>query len=87
MLPPAAFNAVKLVDRRLWYALHSLGFPLEAHGRTHHPNPCVEAAGSRDHWAVECASGGPVSRPAVERAAVALTRFHALSATASSAAP
>ena len=68
VLPPAAFNAVKLADRPLWLALHSLGFPSEAHGRTQHPNPAVEAIGARDHWAVECSAGRPVGIPSVERA-------------------
>ena len=77
VLPPAAFNAIKLVDRSLWFALQSLGFPSEAHGRTQHPNPAVEAIGSRDHWAIECAVGRPVGTPSVERAAAALCAFHA----------
>ena len=77
VLPPAAFNAVKLVDRPLWFALQSLGFPSEAHGRTQHPNPAVEAIGARDHWAVECTVGRPVGSPSVERAAAALQAFHA----------
>ena len=77
VLPPAAFNAVKLADRSLWFALHSLGFPSEAHGRTQHPNPAVEAIGVRDHWAVECSAGRPVGTPSVERAAAALLAFHA----------
>ena len=29
VLAPAQFNFVKLIDRRLWFALHSLGFPAE----------------------------------------------------------
>jgi intracellular multiplication protein IcmP len=68
VLPPAAFNGLKLVDRPLWYALHSLGFPSEGHGRTHHPNPCIEAIGARDHWAMETLLGRPVATPAVARA-------------------
>lgn len=76
VLPPSAFNAVKLVDRRFWYALHSLGFPSEAHGRTHHPNPTVEAIGARDHWAVECIAGRPLFGPSIDRAATALVTFH-----------
>lgn len=79
VLPPAAFNAVKLVDRQLWYALHSLGFPSEAHGRTQHPNSAVEAIGARDHWAVECSAGRAVGTPSVERAVAALLAFHAQS--------
>jgi intracellular multiplication protein IcmP len=67
-LPPAAFNGLKLVDRRLWYALHSLGFPSEGQGRTYHPNPCIEAIGARDHWAMELALGKPVAAPSLARA-------------------
>ena len=68
VLPPAAFNGLKLVDRRLWYALHSLGFPSEGQGRTYHPNPCIEAIGARDHWAMELALGKPVTAPSLARA-------------------
>ena len=68
VLPPAAFNGVKLLDRRLWYALHSLGFPSEGQGRTYHPNPCIEAIGARDHWAMEIALGKPVTAPSLARA-------------------
>ena len=68
VLPPAAFNGLKLVDRRLWYALHSLGFPSEGQGRTYHPNPCIEAIGARDHWAMELALGTPVAAPSLARA-------------------
>ena len=72
VLPPAAFNGVKLVDRPLWYALHSLGFPAEGRGRSYHPNPCVEAIGARDHWAVETELGTPVREPSVDRALAAI---------------
>jgi len=68
VLAPAQFNSLKLVDRRLWYALHSLGFPAEGLGQHPHPNPLVEAIGARDHWAAECLAGGPLLLPAVERA-------------------
>ena len=76
VLPPATFNCVKLVDRSFWYALHSLGFPSEAHGRTQHPNPNVEAIGARDHWAVECSVARPVPTPSIERAVAALVALH-----------
>ena len=76
VLPPAAFNCIKLVDRRFWYALHSLGFPSEAHGRTHHPNPNSEAIGARDHWAFECSVGRPIMKPAIDRAVAALVVCH-----------
>ena len=72
VLPPAAFNGLKLVDRRLWYALHSLGFPSEGQGRTYHPNPRVEAIGARDHWAVEVELGRKVPTPSLDRAVAAL---------------
>jgi len=72
VLAPAQFNSLKLVDRRLWYALHSLGFPAEGLGQHPHPNPLVEAIGARDHWAAECLIGGPLLLPAVERAALSV---------------
>jgi intracellular multiplication protein IcmP len=72
VLAPAAFNGLKLVDRRLWYALHSLGFPNDGHGRTYHPNPCAEAIGARDHWAVEVELGRKMPTPAVDRAIAAM---------------
>jgi len=69
VLAPAQFNSFKLVDRRLWYALHSLGFPAEGLGQHPHPNPLVEAIGARDHWAAECLAGEPLVLPSVARAA------------------
>jgi intracellular multiplication protein IcmP len=68
VLAPAQFVWLKLVDRRLWYALHSLGFETEGFGRYLHPNPRIEAAGARDHWAAERLSGRPLHRPEIERA-------------------
>jgi intracellular multiplication protein IcmP len=68
VLAPAQFAWLKLVDRPLWYALHSLGFETEGFGRYLHPNPRIEAAGARDHWAVERIAQRPVATPAVERA-------------------
>lgn len=72
VLAPAQFNSLKLVDRRLWYALHSLGFPAEGLGQHPHPNPLVEAIGARDHWAAECLLGAPLFLPSVERAALSV---------------
>jgi intracellular multiplication protein IcmP len=72
VLAPASFNGLKLVDRRLWYALHSLGFPSEGQGRTYHPNPCAEAIGARDHWDVEIKVGHRMPTPSVDRAVAAL---------------
>ncbi len=71
-LAPAQFNGLKLVDRGLWYALHSLGFPAEGLERHPHPNPLVEAVGARDHWAAECVAGGPLLVPSIDRAARAV---------------
>ena len=68
VLAPAQFVWLKLVDRRLWYALHSLGFETEGFGRYLHPNPRTEAAGARDHWAAERLAGRPLLKPEIERA-------------------
>jgi len=68
VLAPAQFVWLKLVDRRLWYALHSLGFETEGFGRYLHPNPRIEAASARDHWAAERLYGRPLLRPEIERA-------------------
>jgi intracellular multiplication protein IcmP len=72
VLAPAQFAWLKLVDRPFWFALHSLGYETDGIGRYLHPNPRAEAAGARDHWAVEQVAGGPVLRPSVERAVEAL---------------
>lgn len=53
VLPPSFFLVIKLIDRRMWYALHSLGFPGKNFRRKNHPNPCIEAAGARAHWEKE----------------------------------
>jgi intracellular multiplication protein IcmP len=69
VLAPAQFNFAKLIDRRLWYALHSLGFPAgEGAHDSVMPNPRIEAAGARDHWAAECMEGRPLYVPSLERA-------------------
>ncbi|WP_158931432.1 hypothetical protein [Acidisphaera sp. S103] len=68
VLAPAQFAWLKLVDRPLWYALHSLGFETEGFGRYLHPNPRVEAAGARDHWAAERVAKRPLASPDIERA-------------------
>ena len=68
VLAPASFNALKLVDRSLWYALHSLGFPGDGPGQNTHPNPRVEALGARDHWAAERAMRRPMNLPEVGQA-------------------
>jgi len=66
VLAPAQFAFLKLVDRQLWYALHSLGFP--ASGAGPHPSPRVEAIGARDHWAAECTLGEALPAPSIDRA-------------------
>ena len=70
VLAPGQFAWLKFVDRPLWYALQSLGF--EGVGRYLHPNPRVEGAGARDHWAVERITGRPVIEPSLDRAVAAL---------------
>lgn len=73
VLAPAQFSFLKLIDRRLWYALHSLGFPGGAEApAVPMPNPRVEAAGARDHWAAECQAGRPLHVPSIDRAALAI---------------
>jgi intracellular multiplication protein IcmP len=68
VLAPGQFAWLKLIDRDLWYALHSLGFETEGPALYRHPNPRVEASGARDHWAVERMVGEPVNQPSVDRA-------------------
>ncbi len=68
VLAPGQFAFLRLVDRPLWYALHSLGFPSELGDAAPMPNPRVEALGSRDHWAAECALGRPLRLPALDTA-------------------
>lgn len=72
VLAPAQFAWVKLIDRSLWYGLHSLGFETEGVGLYLHPNSRVEALGARDHWAVERAAGVAVVESDVSRALAAL---------------
>lgn len=69
VLAPAQFNFVKLIDRRLWFALHSLGFPAEEGTEEPvMPTPRIEAVGARDHWAAERVEGRPLFVPSLERA-------------------
>jgi intracellular multiplication protein IcmP len=72
VLAPSQFNFLKLVDRRLWYALHALGFPSDGPGHHPHPNARIEALGARDHWELECIAGCPLVKPMVERAVEAI---------------
>jgi intracellular multiplication protein IcmP len=76
VLAPAQFVWLKLVDRRLWYALHSLGFETDGFGRYLHPNPRIEAAGARDHWAAERIAARPILTPEIERALNAARKFN-----------
>ena len=77
VLAPGQFAWLKLVDRPLWYVLHSLGFETAGIGRYLHPNPRVEAVGARDHWAVERLAGEPVIEPSLDRAIAALRKVAA----------
>lgn len=75
VMAPAQFIWLKLVDRNLWYALHSLGYEIEGTGRYIHPNPRVEALGARDHWAAERIVGRPILKPMLDEATATLRRF------------
>ncbi len=68
VLAPAQFACLKLIDRSLWYALHSLGFEGDGPGQMTHPTPRIEAAGARDHWAAERLAGRPLIIPSIDRA-------------------
>jgi len=70
VLAPPAFAILKLIDRPLWYALHSLGFPSENPNEDVHPNPRIEATGARAHWEEERRLGRPVYTPAVAPAVI-----------------
>jgi len=72
VLAPPAFAITKLIDRPLWYALHSLGFPADNPGEEVHPNPRIEALGARTHWAEERRVKRPVYIPALDAALTAI---------------
>ncbi|MFK4046960.1 secretion/conjugation apparatus DotM-related subunit [Roseomonas mucosa] len=72
VLAPAQFNGLKLVDRNLWYALHSLGFPGHGPGQNSHPNPRVEAVGARSHWQAERKARCPLFQPCLDEAVSAV---------------
>ena len=74
VMAPAQFVWLKLVDRNLWYALHSLGYEIEGIGRYIHPNPRIEALGARDHWAAERIAGRPITKPNFVESIAALRR-------------
>ena len=80
VLAPAQFVWLRLVDRDLWYALHSLGFETEGFGRYQHPNPRIEAVGARDHWAAERIAGRPLGKPEIAKALEAVRMVAARSA-------
>ncbi len=74
VMAPAQFVWLKLVDRNLWYALHSLGYEIEGIGRYIHPNPRIEALGARDHWAAERIAGRAILKPYLDGAIATLRR-------------
>jgi intracellular multiplication protein IcmP len=74
VLPPAQFNFLKLVDRRLWYALHSLGYPADMFDPLLHATPLVEAIGARDHWAAELIAGAPLRGASIDNALAAVRK-------------
>lgn len=72
VLAPAQFAFLKLVDRPLWYALHSLGFPITEDDYGPQPNARIEALGARAHWEAERAVRCPLPRPRVDAAMAAI---------------
>jgi intracellular multiplication protein IcmP len=72
VLSPAQFAFLKLVDRRLWYALHGLGFESDALIAHRHPSQRVEAIGASAHWAAERAVGAPIPTPEIGAAIAAI---------------
>jgi hypothetical protein len=72
VLAPAQFAFLKLVDRRLWYALHALGFEADAPLTHSHPSQRVEAMGARAHWAAERTIGAPIPTPEIDAAIAAI---------------
>ena len=77
VLAPAQFVWLRLVDRDLWYALHSLGFETEGFGMYQHPNPRIEAVGVRDHWASERIARRALGKPEIARALDAVRKVAA----------
>lgn len=68
ILPPAQFNFLKLIDRNLWYALQSLGFPVSETEDGPMPNPKIEAVAARAHWQAERTAGVPLVLPHIDMA-------------------
>ncbi|MCW2318614.1 intracellular multiplication protein IcmP [Rhodoblastus acidophilus] len=71
-LAPAQFAFLKLVDRNLWWALHSLGF--ESDGPRAHPHPCprAEALAARSHWEAERGVGHALAHAELDSAVAAV---------------
>jgi intracellular multiplication protein IcmP len=71
-LAPGQFAFLKWVDRRLWFALHSLGF--ESEDVEVYPHHCavVEAVGAREHWEAEKCAGRAIAIPALDRSIIAI---------------
>jgi len=71
VLNPGMFAFLQLVDRRLYLALDSLGFPIpgEAWHRSAAQAPLIEAAGAREHWAAEREAGAALPIPVIGAAA------------------
>jgi intracellular multiplication protein IcmP len=66
VMNPGLFAALKLVDRPLWWALQSLGFPPESGPLWRiMPAPCIEATAALEHWQTECEAGRPLVIPAI----------------------
>ena len=82
VLAPAQFVWLRLVDRDLWYALHSLGFETEGFGMYQHPNPRIEAVGARDHWASERIARRALGKPEIARALDAVRKVAARASAA-----
>jgi intracellular multiplication protein IcmP len=72
VLAPGQFAFLKMVDRPLWYALHSLGFPLTAEEDGPMLNSRIEALGARAHWEAERCAGGALTTPKIETAEAAI---------------
>jgi intracellular multiplication protein IcmP len=72
LMAPAQFAFLKLVDRRLWYALHALGFESDALIAHPHPSMRIEAIGAGAHWAAERAVGAPIPTPEFDQAIAAI---------------
>lgn len=70
VLNPGQFAFLQFVDRPLFMALNTLGFPTTnaAWHRGPAPTPTVEGIGARDHWQHELEAGCPLLVPMVRNA-------------------